>query len=274
MVAAGVLAKKAVAKGLKTQPWVKTSLAPGSQVVTDYLTTGGLIEDLNKLRFNVVGYGCTTCIGNSGRCRKRCRSKSREGGAGCFGRAVGEPQLRRPRHPEVRANYLASRRWSSLTHSPDAVDIRLGQGVTRQRQQRQRTSSSKTSWPTHEEVQEVIAKSIKQESFKRIYGSRVRRRRHAGSAASADRRVVLVGRRLNVHRQPAVLPRNGHRAAGHPGDYWAGCAGASGRQHHHRPHFTAPATSRRIRPPGSTCSSHGVEQKDFNQYEPAADTTK
>jgi aconitase A len=62
MVAAGVLAKKAVAKGLTTKPWVKTSLAPGSQVVTDYLTTGGLIDDLNKLRFNLVGYGCTTCI--------------------------------------------------------------------------------------------------------------------------------------------------------------------------------------------------------------------
>jgi aconitase A len=62
MVAAGVLAKKAVARGLSTKPWVKTSLAPGSQVVTDYLETSGLIEDLNKLRFNVVGYGCTTCI--------------------------------------------------------------------------------------------------------------------------------------------------------------------------------------------------------------------
>ncbi|MBY0458344.1 MAG: aconitate hydratase AcnA, partial [Gemmataceae bacterium] len=62
MMAAGVLAKKAVAKGLKTQPWVKTSLAPGSQVVTDYLTNAGVLPDLEKLRFNVVGYGCTTCI--------------------------------------------------------------------------------------------------------------------------------------------------------------------------------------------------------------------
>ena len=66
MVAAGVLAKNAVAKGLTTKPWVKTSLAPGSKVVTDYLTDAGLIEDLDKLRFNLVGYGCTTCIGNSG----------------------------------------------------------------------------------------------------------------------------------------------------------------------------------------------------------------
>ena len=66
MVAAGILAKKAVEKGLSVPPWVKTSLAPGSRVVTDYYAKAGLLPYLEKLRFNVVGYGCTTCIGNSG----------------------------------------------------------------------------------------------------------------------------------------------------------------------------------------------------------------
>src|SRR4029079_8604063 len=66
MVAAGLLAKKAVAKGLAPKPWVKTSLAPGSQVVADYLEKSGLQKDLDKIGFNLVGYGCTTCIGNSG----------------------------------------------------------------------------------------------------------------------------------------------------------------------------------------------------------------
>ncbi len=66
MVAAGILAKKAVEKGLTVPPWVKTSLAPGSRVVTDYYQKSGLLPYLEKLRFNVVGYGCTTCIGNSG----------------------------------------------------------------------------------------------------------------------------------------------------------------------------------------------------------------
>src|SRR6202795_5267950 len=66
MVAAGLLAKKAVEKGLKTQPWVKSSLAPGSKVVSDYLDDAGLTPYLDKLQFNLVGYGCTTCIGNSG----------------------------------------------------------------------------------------------------------------------------------------------------------------------------------------------------------------
>ena len=66
MVAAGLLARNAVRRGLKTKPWVKTSLAPGSQVVTDYLQAAGLQEALDTLGFNLVGYGCTTCIGNSG----------------------------------------------------------------------------------------------------------------------------------------------------------------------------------------------------------------
>src|SRR3546814_9072610 len=66
LVAAGLVAQKANARGLKAKPWVKTSLAPGSQVVTDYLEAAGLQKDLNALGFNLVGYGCTTCIGNSG----------------------------------------------------------------------------------------------------------------------------------------------------------------------------------------------------------------
>ncbi len=66
MLAAGLLAKKAVEKGLQTKPWVKTSLAPGSKVVTDYLIEAGLMRPLEALRFHLVGYGCTTCIGNSG----------------------------------------------------------------------------------------------------------------------------------------------------------------------------------------------------------------
>ncbi len=75
MLGAGLLAKKAVERGLTRRPWVKTSLAPGSKVVTDYLERAGLIEPLEQLGFSLVGYGCTTCIGNSGRCRRRCRRR-------------------------------------------------------------------------------------------------------------------------------------------------------------------------------------------------------
>ncbi len=108
MVAAGLLAKKAVEKGLKTKPWVKASLAPGSKVVTDYLHDAGLDTYLDQLRFNLVGYGCTTCIGNSGplpaRSARRSRNTTWSPSPSCRGNRNFEGRI----NPDVRANYLAS----------------------------------------------------------------------------------------------------------------------------------------------------------------------
>jgi aconitate hydratase len=95
-------------KGLKVKPWVKTSLAPGSQVVTDYLEKAGLQDDLDALGFNLVGYGCTTCIGNSGPLPAPISKPSRTATWSPLLGAVGQPQLRRPRQPGRAANYLAS----------------------------------------------------------------------------------------------------------------------------------------------------------------------
>ena len=97
MIAAGLLAKKAVEKGLTVPPWVKTSLAPGSRVVTDYYQKAGLLPYLEKLRFNVVGYGCTTCIGNSGPLPCRRFQKHRRARPGRGQRAQRQSQLRGPR---------------------------------------------------------------------------------------------------------------------------------------------------------------------------------
>ena len=97
MMAAGLLAKKAVEKGLSVPPWVKTSLAPGSRVVTDYYQKAGLLPYLDKLRFNVVGYGCTTCIGNSGPLPDGCfEVASMSMGWSRCQRAERQSQLRRP----------------------------------------------------------------------------------------------------------------------------------------------------------------------------------
>ena len=114
LIAAGLVARKAREKGLSPKPWVKTSLAPGSQVVTDYLDKAGLTADLNAIGFNLVGYGCTTCIGNSGPLRgadqrgdQRQRHRRRIG-------PVGQPQLRRPRSaPTCAPTSSPRRRWSS-----------------------------------------------------------------------------------------------------------------------------------------------------------------
>src|SRR5947209_13772520 len=108
MLAAGLLAKKAVERGLQTKPWVKTSLAPGSKVVTDYLVEAGLMRYLEMQRFHLVGYGCTTCIGNSGPLPAPISKGIEEGDLVVAAVLSGNRNFEGRVHAEVRANYLAS----------------------------------------------------------------------------------------------------------------------------------------------------------------------
>jgi len=108
LLAAGLLAKNAVAKGLKTRPWVKTSLAPGSQVVTDYLDKAGLQKPLDALGFNLVGYGCTTCIGNSGPLAEPIAKAIQDGDLVAVSVLSGNRNFEGRVNPDTRANYLAS----------------------------------------------------------------------------------------------------------------------------------------------------------------------
>ncbi len=108
MIAAGLLAKKAVEQGLETKPWVKTSLAPGSKVVTDYLHDSGLDKYLDQLRFNLVGYGCTTCIGNSGPLPHDISEAIHEHDLVTVAVLSGNRNFEGRINSDVRANYLAS----------------------------------------------------------------------------------------------------------------------------------------------------------------------
>ena len=108
LIAAGLVARKAHAKGLKVKPWVKTSLAPGSQVVTDYLTNAGLQADLDALGFNLVGYGCTTCIGNSGPLPQNISDAVNADDLVAVSVLSGNRNFEGRVNPDVRANYLAS----------------------------------------------------------------------------------------------------------------------------------------------------------------------
>ena len=120
MIAAGLLAKKAVEKGLHTKPWVKTSLAPGSKVVMDYYNEAGLTTSLDALGFNLVGYGCTTCIGNSGPLPEPIADAVTKEKLVVAAVLSGNRNFEGRVNPLVRANYLASPRSSSPTRSPDA----------------------------------------------------------------------------------------------------------------------------------------------------------
>lgn len=170
MLAAGLVARNAVAKGLKAKPWVKTSLAPGSKVVTDYYEKAGLNDDLDALGFNLVGYGCATCIGNSGPLDEHISSSIQTNDLAVTAVLSGNRNFEGRISPDVKMNYLASPplviayalagtmnfdfETDSLGKDHDGNDVFL-----------------KDIWPTAAEVQETIDSSISSSMFKKQYGS-------------------------------------------------------------------------------------------------------
>jgi aconitate hydratase len=168
LVAAGLVAKKAIEKGLNVKPYVKTSLAPGSRVVTEYLKQAGLIEPLSQLGFNVIAYGCTTCIGNSGplpgEVAKAVTSSDLVAAAVISGNRNFEGRV----HPLVKANYLASPPLVVAYALAGTVDIDLNHealGIGSDGQ----PVYLKDLWPTQQEINEAIAASVKAEMFKERY---------------------------------------------------------------------------------------------------------
>ncbi|MBG6078039.1 aconitate hydratase AcnA [Polaromonas sp. CG_9.11] len=168
MLAAGLLARNAVARGLKAAPWVKTSMAPGSLVVTDYLNKAGLMGDMEKLGFFIVGYGCTTCIGNSGPLpddvSRRIADKDLVVAAVLSGNRNFEGRI----HPEVKMNYLASPPLVVAYALAGTVNIDLtidplGTGSDG------KPVYLRDIWPSNKEIGDLIASSVGPEMFKRNY---------------------------------------------------------------------------------------------------------
>ncbi len=151
LMAAGLLAKKAVERGLVTKPWVKTSLAPGSKVVTEYLAKAGLTPYLEKLGFHLVGYGCTTCIGNSGPLPEPVSKAIEEGTLVAAAVLSGNRNFEGRVHAEVRANYLASP--EPLGTGTDGKPVML-----------------REVWPSRAEVQTAIDQCIDRAMFEGVYG--------------------------------------------------------------------------------------------------------
>ncbi len=170
MVAAGLLAKKAVELGLQRKPWVKTSLAPGSKVVMDYLTEAGLMEYLEQLQFNLVGYGCTTCIGNSGPLPQEISAAIDEGDLVAVSVLSGNRNFEGRINPDVRANYLASPPLVVAYALAGTMDIDL-YNEPLGHDPNGRSIFLKDVWPTQKEVSRVMQESVKSEQFTRQYAS-------------------------------------------------------------------------------------------------------
>ncbi|MCK9494710.1 MAG: aconitate hydratase AcnA [Dehalococcoidia bacterium] len=187
MVGAGILAKKAVAAGLTTKPWVKTSLAPGSKVVTDYLAEAGLDEYLNELGFELVGYGCTTCIGNSGPLPPPIEAAVDEGNLAVAAVLSGNRNFEARVHNKVRSNYLASPPLVVAYALAGNTDIDLysepiGEGTAG-------PVFLKDIWPTQQEIADTIATAVKRDFFEQQYADVFRgdERWQALAAPTGDR---------------------------------------------------------------------------------------
>src|SRR6202008_1795908 len=168
MLGAGLVAKKAVERGLQVKPWVKTSLAPGSKVVTDYLQASGLMNYLDKLKFNLVGYGCTTCIGNSGPLPEAIGAAIKENNMVAVAVLSGNRNFGGRVHPLARANYpaspplvvayaLAGRMDMDLTTDPLGADS-AGKPVY-----------LREIWPTPQEVEATVRASVTSEQYRKEY---------------------------------------------------------------------------------------------------------
>jgi aconitate hydratase len=264
MVAAGLVAKKAAALGLTTKPWVKTSLAPGSKVVTDYLTESKLLPELEKQRFHVVGYGCTTCIGNSGplpdAIGKEIADKALVVSAVLSGNRNFEGRV----HGDVRANYLASPPLVVAYALAGRVDIDwevepIGLGADGT------AVFLKDIWPTIGEVKDTVDASIKRDSYARIYaqvfdgddnwkGLPVPR----GDLFAWDASSTYIA-------NPPYFVGMGHTPPPVSEIVAARCLALLGDSIT-TDHISPAGNIKKDSPAGAYLLGHGVEQKDFNQY--------
>jgi aconitate hydratase len=168
MLAAGLVAKKAVEKGLRTKPWVKTSLAPGSQVVTEYLKESGLIDELDILRFNLVGYGCTTCIGNSGPLDPEIAEAVKANDLVVTSALSGNRNFEGRVNPLTRANYLASPPLVVAYALAGTMDIDFESDPIGQDTEGTDVFL-RDIWPSHQEITETLRTSVKKDQFVERY---------------------------------------------------------------------------------------------------------
>jgi aconitate hydratase len=262
MLAAGLLARKAVEAGLQTKPWVKTSLAPGSRVVTDYLERAGLSPYLDRLGFSLVGYGCTTCIGNSGPLPEQVANAVDEGDLNVVAVLSGNRNFEGRIHPQVRASYLASPPLCVAYALAGSVQIDLtseplGHGADG-------PVFLSDIWPTPEEVAEAIRTSLDAQQFEQEYGRIWDGDEHwAGLPSPTGPMYEWDPASTYVQEPPFVdVVEAGAVAGDIDGARVLVKVGDSITTDHISPAGSIKANS----PAGEYLVAHGVEPRDFNSY--------
>jgi len=264
MLGAGLLARNAVARGLKPAPWVKTSLGPGSLVVTDYLKKAGVLDDLQKLGFYIVGYGCTTCIGNSGPLPAEISKAIADGDLVVASVLSGNRNFEGRVHPEVKMNYLASPPLVVAFALAGTVDIDLtkeplGTGSDG------KAVYLKDIWPTNKEIGDVIAATVGPEMFKSNYADVFKGDSRWNQIASPEgERYAWEGSSTYIKHPPYFegMRMQTGKIADIRGARALGIFGDSITTDHISPAGDIKATS----PAGQFLQAHGVVKADFNSY--------
>ncbi|MEO5624744.1 MAG: aconitate hydratase AcnA [Dokdonella sp.] len=263
MLAAGLLAKKAAACGLKSKPWVKPSLGPGSLVVTDYLKKTGLLEELEKVGFYVVGYGCTTCIGNSGPLPVEISKGILEGDLAVASVLSGNRNFEGRVHPEVKMNYLASPPLVVAYALAGTLDIDLTKdalGIGSDG----KPVFLKEIWPSNKEVSDTIAGAINPAMFEKNYADVFKGDSRWNQIASPDGALFKWDDSTYIKNPPyfdgmsrdagSIEDIHGARVLGLFGDSIT------------TDHISPAGSIKKDSPAGRFLISKGVETKDFNSY--------
>ncbi|HXW83779.1 MAG TPA: aconitate hydratase AcnA, partial [Candidatus Binataceae bacterium] len=264
LVAAGLLAKKAVERGLTVRPWVKTSLAPGSKVVTQYLRHAGLLHYLEKLRFNLVGYGCTTCIGNSGPLPDAIENAVKEGDLVACAVLSGNRNFEGRIHPTVRFNYLASPPLVVAYAIAGTLDVDLNREPLAA-DERGRPVYLREIWPSPTEVSDVIAKSVNSEMFRHEYGQVFEGDERWRSLATPEGELFRWDPKSEYVKEPPFLVGMTREAPGFSdlsGARVLAMLGDSVTTDHVSPAGSIAPDS----PAAKYLNAHGIERKDFNSY--------
>jgi aconitate hydratase len=265
MMAAGLVAKRAVEKGLRRQPWVKTSLAPGSKVVTEYYQKSGLLPYLEQLGFNLVGYGCTTCIGNSGPLPTEISDAVTKGNLVVASVLSGNRNFEGRINSEVRANYLMSPplvvAYAIAGHMDwDPYNEPIGTDA------QGRSVFLKDIWPTQDEIQDAVQAGIQSEMYRRSYGKVYEGddRWRALPAPGGDRfewapdstyvRLPPYFEKMTREAPSTVQEIRGARVIAVLGDSVT------------TDHISPAGSIKKDSPAGKYLIEHGVQTKDFNSY--------
>jgi aconitate hydratase len=264
MVGAGILARNALARGLRSKPWVKTSLAPGSKVVTEYLDRAGLTEPLEGLGFNLVGYGCTTCIGNSGPLPEEISAAVADGDLAVVSVLSGNRNFEGRINPDVKMNYLASPPLCVAYALAGTMDIDIASDPLGQDEHGEDVYL-RDIWPSAREVADTVGEAVRAEMFRHSYGEVFAGdERWNGLSVPGGERFAWQPDSTYVRLPPYFesMPAEPEPVRDIEGARVLALLGDSVTTDH-----ISPAGSiKRDGPAGSYLQEQGVEPRDFNSY--------